>query len=347
MTKEIKEIGHNVQLKGIVIHQVSKIAGITSCNIKFATTELPKSSKEKKFIGSIDKAYYKKSNPNYGIFGVEEPLFKTELSNYIKGEIDFLNFTKKSVEQYKKEISRSAPATGGLIVFAHYLKTDKSEDYLLVLTTNNKDGYAINEADLTINGIKNLDLSKIDVACLINITKWQIIERNIDTESKTYLSFVRGNKEVSLYFMKFIDCQDKTTSTESTRRLITAIDDYCNKQGFTRDSKIKKKNEIFDYCNDCRKNGKEISLITISAIFDPENADVFKEFASDEDYGVSEIISGDSKQLRRIKFYKYKGDGITIEFDSDLYNKKVFYDKDKKQLTFKNLSSQLIAELEK
>jgi nucleoid-associated protein YejK len=215
------------------------------------------------------------------------------------------------------------------------------------LTTNNKDGYAINERDLTITDIKNLDLSKIDVACLVNLTKWKNIEDKTDKESKTYLSFVKGNKEVSKYFMSFIDCQDKTTNAESTKKLIQTIDKYCSKKGYDRDTTIKKKNSIFDYCIDCLKDKKEISLSAISVLLDIEEPDEFAEFASNEENGVSPTISGDRSQLRKIKYVFYKDKDITVGFDNGLLNKTVFYDPQKKQLTFKKLPAELIMELDK
>ena len=344
---DLKEIGHNINLKGIVVHQINKSAGTTLCNLKIANKELKVSKKEVVFIANINKAYYKKSNPIYGVFGDDDPTYKNELFKYHSNQIEFLDFTVKSVEHYKKIISRSAPATGGLVIFAHFSNSETNCEYVMVLTTNNKDGYAIDEENLTITDIRNLDLSKIDVACQINLTKWINIENKTDKDNKTYLSFVKGNKEVSNYFMDFIDCKDKTNNIESTKRLIRAIDSFCSEKGYDRDGVIKKKNDIYDYCNDCLKNKKEISLAAISALLNNEQPEEFAEFASSEENGVSATISGDKAQLRRIKYLYYKDSNITVGFDNELLNKTVFYEPKKKQLTFKNLPPELIEQIEK
>ena len=217
---------------------------------------------------------------------------------------------------------------------------------MLVMTINNKDGFVIDD-NLNIKDIKSLDLNKIDVACLINITKWNNITKGEDKESKTYLSFVRGNKDISLYFMSFIDCNDNKTSSESTKRLVNAIDKYCSEMGMNRDASIRKKNEVYDYCLDCIKTKKEIQLSAISALFDIENPNGFMEFAAQEEYGVSEIISGDSTRIKKLRFTYYKGKDLTIIFDNAQLDKTVFYDKNKKQLTFKALPEDLINQLEK
>lgn len=346
MAKTINEIGHNLELKQFVIHQVVKDAGDRKTAIKIAENLIAITQKEKQFIGSVNKIYSQKSGPTYGIFGDDDNTFRILLKKY-RTDNDFLSFSTNATSHYKSKISTSAPATGGFIIYAHYLNKDNRNEYIFVLTINNKDGYVVSENDLTIRNIKNLDLSKIDVACRINLTKWELIENGVPQESKTYLSFIKGKKGVSFYFMSFIDCADKTTSTESTKRLITAIDSFCNKKGYDRKDIIKKRNDIFDYCNESMKNNQEILLSTISAIMDIENPNEFMEFAGDEDFGVSPIISGDPAKLRRIKYVYYKDKEITVGFDNVLLNKNVFYDSQKKQLTFKNLPKGLIDELEK
>lgn len=136
--------------------------------------------------------------------------------NYLKTYLldnDFYTFTIKSLEHYKLSLEAEIASTGGFMIFAHFINTDYNNEYLLILTINNKNGYVLNENDLTIKDAKSLDLNKVDVACLINLTKWKNIESGLDTESKTYLSFVKGKKDVSYYFLSFIDCDNKQTGS--------------------------------------------------------------------------------------------------------------------------------------
>lgn len=343
----LKKKGYDINIKGIVIHQVIKEAHTTNCNIKFAKQVIPPTDREKIFVANIRDAYYKKSNPTYGVFGDNDRSFQTLLSSYYQDKkLDFFNYSIKATEHYKKVIKKISPATGGHLVFVHFSNTTNKNDYMLVLTINNKESFVIDD-ELHIKDIKSLDLNKIDVACLINITRWDNIIKGIDKESKTYLSFVRGNKDISLYFMDFIDCNDNKTSSESTKRLVNAIDKYCNNIGLDRDTSIRKKNEIYDYCLDCIKSKKEIQLSAISALFDNENPMGFLEFAAQEEYGVSEIISGDSSRIKKLRYTYYKDKNLTIIFDNEQLDRTVFYDKSKKQLTFKKLPEELINQLEK
>lgn len=340
----MRKHGSNLDVQGMVIHQLKKSAGTRNVSFKKAKGVLPVKEKEKIFLGKLNESYRKKSNPTYGIFGDNNPSFKNLLESYLETN-DFYDFSITAASQYKGILENTISATGGFLIFIDFLNNDNSHRYMLILTINNKDGYVVSEDDLTLENIKNLDLSKVDVACMINLSVWRSIESGEDTDSQTYLSFVKGNKGISYYFMSFIDCDNKTTSTESTKRLTRAIDAYVKEKGHDRKTKIKLKNIAYDYCISCVKEKKEIQLSAISALFDPDNIDDFKEFASDEEFGVSETIRGDNAQLRRIKFIKYKDEKYTVEFDADLIGKDVFYNQQKNELTFKRVPEELVNQI--
>lgn len=336
----LRKIGSNLNVKGMVIHQLNKSAGNRSVIFKKARRVLNIQQKEKLFLGQLNESYRKKSNPTYGIFGDTNPNFKNLVSEYLNTD-KFYNFSVDAAKEYKRKLENTISATGGFLIFTDFINTDNSNRYLLILTTKNKDGFVVSEDDLTLKDIKNLDLSKVDVACMINLTVWLNVESGIDVESQTYLSFVKGNKNISYYFMSFIDCDNKTTSTESSRRLKKAIDSYATDKGYERKDKIRIKNIAFDHCISCLKEKKEIKLSALSALIDPDNPTDFLEFASSEEYGVSETIRGNKRELQRIKYIKYDDEKYKIEFDSNLLGKEVVFNKNKNELTFKNIPTEL------
>lgn len=343
---KLEKKGHNIDIKNIVIHKVIKDAGERRVKIEPASSVINIGEKEKIFIADLHSAYYKKSSPVYGVFGNDNPDFKVNLRIYV-GESDslpFLDFTKTTTEIYKREIQKSAPATGGFLIFADYVNTDSNINYLLVLTTNNKDGFAINDK-LEIEGIQSIDMSKVDVACLINITKFKKIEADSETDD-TYLSFVRGNKDISVYFMTFIDCNDKTTSKVSSVRLLQTIDDYMKTKGWDYETKRQKKNDIFAYCDKCMSNKEGIKLSTISDLINSEDANEFSEFASEENRGVSSVISGMRSELKKLKTIYYKDKFMTLGFDRELLTtNQISYNADRKSLTFKGIPQELIDQI--
>ena len=344
--KELKKIGHNIDLKKLVIHRIIKEAGVRTASVKLAPHEIKVTENEKTFIGKITKAYFSKSNPIYGVFDNDiSNEFQNSLEKQLLENNDFVSFTREAMYYYKRVITTSAPATGGFVLFSNYVNTDNGYEYLLVITINNKDGYYVDESSLTVENIKNLDLNKVDVASNINITKWKSINAGVDIDSKTYLSFVKGNKDVSYYFMSFIGCENKTTASDSTKKLTRAIDRFCKVKKYDRTEEVKIKNLVYAYCIECIKKKQEISLVAISAILNPEKPDEFKEYASSEDFSVDPIISGDKTKLKILHFIQYKSTNLTIEFNNDLLGKQVVYSPRKKQLIIKDVPTSLIEQI--
>jgi nucleoid-associated protein YejK len=76
MAKKLEKIGHNIDLKNIVIHQVIKEQGIRDTVLKKADGLLKIGEREKMFVGKINKVYHQKSRPIYGIFGNDDETLK-------------------------------------------------------------------------------------------------------------------------------------------------------------------------------------------------------------------------------------------------------------------------------
>lgn len=339
-----KKVGDNLEIKHFVIHQLLKEATIRNVVSKKAKTLIPIGEKEKMFLGNLDKSYHKKSSPIYGIFANEEPTFKDFLIEYIDSTGDFYDFSVNVMDHYKKILERTIAATGGYLILCEYSNKTTGKDLLLVLMINNKEGYVVNEKDLTLENIKNLDLSRVDVACLINLTDWKNIEdEDTSSDRQTYLSFVKGMKQVSYYFMTFIDVDNKKTTTESTNRLLKAFEEYSVEKSWDRNTKIQNRNAVFDYCHKCIDNKKEILLNRISQIIDPDNPEGFEDYATEEAHKVSSIISGDKTKMRKLKYVTYNGDNLKLEFDSSLLmDKRIHLDELSKKLTIKDVPQELI-----
>lgn len=340
----MKKLGSNLDVKGIVIHQLNKSAGIRNVGFKKAKKALSIGDREKAFISKLNESYRKKSNPTYGIFGDGNPTFKDLLENYLQTD-KFYDFTVNAASHYKTTLENTITATGGFLIFIDFFNQENDHRYLFILTITNKDGFVVSEEDLTLKDIKNLDLSKVDVACMINLSTWKNIEDGTDADSKTYLSFIKGKKGISYYFMSFINCDNKTTNTESTKRLTRALDAYTKENNYDRKLTIEIKNLVFEHCTKCIKERKEIQLTTISALINPDDTTKFQEFAASEEYGVSEVIKGDSNQLRLIKYVKYRGEKYKLEFDKDLLGKDIFYNKQRNELTFKRVPDELTEQI--
>lgn len=333
-----KFIGDHLEIKNFVIHQLLKQSGKDVVIDKNAKGCLNIALKEKKFIGELDKSYHKKSSPIYGIFSGEFPDFKNKLDEYYNlKSIDFFDFSKRIMEIYKNILKLTITATGGYMLVCEYVNNRTNKDLLLILMINNKEGYVIDEKTLTLSDIQNLDIHKVDVACLINLTDWKIISNNKTTDRVTYLSFVKGLKNVSQYFMKFVDVDNRTTSKESTSRLIAALHAYLDKNVKEREQRIRILDSVHNYCISKVEEKKEILLDDIGRLVNEDNPEDFVDHATDEEFSVSSVISGDKSSLKPLKYISYSDKNIKIEFDNNELDKTIFYDRETGILTFKEV----------
>ncbi|MNI25305.1 Nucleoid-associated protein YejK [compost metagenome] len=346
---ELKLKGHDIDISNIVVHKINKVGGIKNTALKLAEKELIIGSQEINFVADTKKSFQDRSKPTYGIFDESNTFndFHNQLKSYVTDKINFLDFTCSSMKYYENQIKKSAPATGAFVVFANYIYKPNRDRYLLIFSINNKEGYNLNEESLTIQQILNLDLSKMDVAALINISKWQKSLSDKTSDIRTYLSFIKGKKKLSDYFLDFIGCADKSTNTDSSKLLLSALNQYMIQKNYSKEEVKSRKKSVFDYCQTCVKEKREVLLDQISYLLNDDDPEEFSRFASSEEYGVSEIIKADTNILRSLQYIDYKGSDLTISFNTNkLTTRDVIYNSEAKTLTFKNLPDSLIKQLE-
>jgi len=346
---EFKEKGHDIEVSNIVVHKINKIGGQKATALKLRDKELKIGKQEIYFVADTRKSFQKRSRPTYGIFDVKDAYndFHVQLKAYVNDEVDFLTFTKKSMEYYENQIQKSAPATGAFVVFANYIYKDNKDRYLLIFSINNNNGYNLNEEELTIQQILNLDLSKLDVAALVNISKWQKFVAGDEEGIRTYLSFIKGKKKLSDYFLDFIGCADKSTNTDSSKLLMSALNNYFEEEGYSKEEVKVRKKAIYDYCQTCIVQKKEVLLDQISYLVNEEDPERFATFASAEKYGVGEIVKPDNAVLRSLQYIDYRSPDLTISFSKTKLNKReIIYNSQNKSLTIKGLPEDLINQLE-
>ncbi|MDR2912516.1 MAG: nucleoid-associated protein [Alistipes sp.] len=338
---ELKKRGHNIDLKNIVIHRITKTKGLNTGNIKCNQAVLPITDVEKQFIARITDSFQKNSSPTYGTFNGENDDFNKQLCDFKDKKCEFLKFTRNAMFLYRKVINASAGATGAFMVFAHYKNTTNNNFYFLILAIDNKPGYSLNDS-LTIKSIQNLDLSKIDLACRINLSRWQNFLDNKETDSKTYLAFVKGKKGISDYFMnKFVGCCNKQTNEVASVNLLNAINGYCKQKEYDEDKTKEVRSRVFRHAMDRMTANQEILLDSLSAIVNGDDPREFAEFAGQEEYGVGPIISGHKKTLQNLQVIRFKDKKMTLEIDASLIGETVFYDKTSNTLKIEQVPVEL------
>ena len=325
-----------MNLNNIVVHKLDKQAQ-GNARLELRENCLPIGERETEFITNLKQAYYRKSNPNYGVFNDNAGAypFQTLLRTYADDNSQFYQFTENAMNHLLGIINAVPQATGGYVVFAHY--TLQNEEFVITVMLNNKKQYNINDT-LSIEEIFSLDIDKLDVANFVNLTRWNNAE-------ETYLSFARGRKEVSNYFKNFIGCTDQTSAKQSSQQLKSAFLDYIDTLQIDNEAKENLRNDVFNYCIGQAKRKEDISLGHISSIIDNEQPELFQEFASGEQYRVSANVKGHVQTLKSLKFYTYKSKKLSISFDSGLVNESIFYNEQANELRITNIPDDLRRQL--
>ncbi len=327
-----------MEIHNLIIHNIIKKQHDKSIMKKIRPDEIKVSEKHNTFFQKILGIYYKKSNPAYGVFSSDKKIYPYQslVDDFLETRTTFKNFTEYSLNLFISKMKSNA--TGGFYLSAYF--TSNSNRFLAIVMLNNTTNYDIDESNLDIIEKMTLDIDKIDVANIINLTKR-------DLKTNTYLSFTKGRKQISDYFIEFIGCTKLTDSRHFSNNLKLAFNDFLIQEEYTNEQKIKLKISAHSVLYQKTKEKKEIDIQEFCNILFPDNPDKLRDFLSEE---VREVTSNFRCDLSVFKDYKtiyFESSKVKFQFDRDLLDDiNIVYDKNEKSLKFKNLDQSVINQIE-
>lgn len=336
----MEESSQDFTLNRIIMHKINKSgkageSGIAQINNKPLNI---RSSDILQFGETISISYHKRTAKEYGKFKESPiPTYQTALDKYLGKNTDesFLKFTEDATNHLKDEMNRTT-ATGGYLIFADYEVRDR---FVMAVLLNNKAGFTVNEEKLLITMIKELNIDQIAMAGFMNISIYKGVDKD-----RRYMSFMRGKKEISEYFVNFMGAnEDKGTTKETTKLLVKTINDYLETIDYdethkTKDEQISsKKMDIYNYCDNKRAIKDIITIEEISSFLNPAEPKKFFEHVNELDIELDNTIESiDKTQINKLKIFKYDGKGIKLTFNRELFDRKdIYLSKDKKELIIK------------
>lgn len=260
----------------IVFHHIIKeLKGKAS--LKCSDKLLPINTTVNEFVEKLIKNYGTK-NPTQGTFQADTDNypFQNKVKTYLT-DGDFLVFSQDSMKILERSIDIPT-TTGGYVVFVHY--TDKKTDYLITAMLDKADQFTVNDENLDIEKLKTLDVEKLARANRLNIKRWQ-------DSDVLYLSFIKGTRAVSNYFIDFIGSTDISSSKENFNKLKEATNSYFiekNIKGFEKD---KIKESISSYLVNCFEQKKDVELESVSSIINNQEPKLFLDFIKQKEFEVS------------------------------------------------------------
>src|SRR5690554_6924139 len=226
-----------MELKNIVLHHIKRIEN-QNPELNISNNLLDKDNATViAFVKKLIKNFGER-NPTYGTFQEDVLAYPfQELVKDYRVEDSFLNFSEKSMKLLEKEI-KVPKAKGGYVVFLHYSQSEI--DFLITIMLDKADQFTINDDNLDIKKLKVLDIDKIARANRINLNKWA-------NGDDLYLSFIKGTRDVSGYFQKFIGSTDLTSSKKNSQNLKNALSKYMRNNNYTENQKERANNQVSAY----------------------------------------------------------------------------------------------------
>ncbi|MFL9838788.1 nucleoid-associated protein [Flavobacterium sp. ST-75] len=295
-------------IKNIVLHQIikeKKGKPDLNCSDKL----IPINTKINEFVVMLTKSYNAK-NPTQGTFedDIDNYPFQKKCKIYLDDN-DFLVFSREAMEILKKEID-SPTTTGGYVVFVHY--EEKSSDYLITAMLDKSTQFTVDDENLDIEKLMTLDVEKLARANRLSIKRWE-------NKYPLYLSFIKGTRDVSKYFLKFIGSTDLTSSKENLSVLHKSINKFYIEQKYSLEEKDRAKEAVSDYIKACYNDKKDVELESISSLLKNENPTEFLDFLQKNEIEVSGKISIHKKSdFDSFTRNKLREKGYTLTFEKAL-----------------------------
>ncbi|NRA70495.1 MAG: nucleoid-associated protein YejK [Gammaproteobacteria bacterium] len=335
----------SVTIKHIILHQINTTS---EGDVTFEARDqvLAPSQDVELLVSELHRIYNSKQGKGYGFFIDDEEgqgVFARALSQYLDQDNDFVAFSQQAIRLLQTELSKYNFAEQGYLMLANY--THVASHYLFVALISPKDSIAVDESlDVTSN--QHLELNNLQLAARIDLTMWQA-----EPDSNRFISFIRGRagRKVSDFFLDFMGCKEGFNAKEQNKKLLNAVEDYCDVSDLSRSEKESYREKVFDYCKDKIDSGEEIAVKQLSQQISDDSGQGFYQFAEQQGYELEKEIPGDRTTLRQLKKFSGTGGGVTVGFEQKHLGERIIVDLENDKLTIvgipPNLRDQLTRRL--
>ncbi|MFP4714237.1 nucleoid-associated protein YejK [Pasteurella multocida] len=331
----------SINVNEIVLHQITKSVEGDAMKLNTMLRErlLTITPEVEQMMLQLHQAYQNKSKA-YAVFN-ENSLFAQDLNRFLEHESEFLDFSQKATALLVNELSRYPFADEGTLVLCRY--NFLATDYLFIALLDSRASMLVDE-QLEIHRTKYLEISQFDIAARLNLT-----ELALDAKSDRYLTFVKGRvgRKIGDFFMDFLGAEEGLNPQVQNQCLLQAVSDYCAQADLSKEQSQAVKKQVFEYCKGQMNVGEEIALTELSATMPTLNEQAFSSFAAEQAYGLAEHIPPVRSALKTLTKFSGSGKGITLSFDAELINQRVFWDEATDSLTIQGLPPNLRDQLQR
>lgn len=275
-----------------------------------------------------------KAGKGFGYFSddyCDDDVASYALDHLVKGDAPFLSITTKLAEKLHQEFVRYPFADSGVLVFAEYLSLNTR--YLLIGLVPKAHSVVASD-DLEIAGVDYLDISNMTIAARIDVS--DMTDAALGEEAR-YVSFMRSGskRRMNDFFIEFLGIGLATEAKVRNEVLYQALEDFISDSNVGDESRNMFERTAYAYCDGQIKIKDDISLEELSDAISDGFDQSFQSYVEENGYELDECFQGDRASLRRLVKIAGSGGGISMSFDAQLLNERVFYDVETDTLTVK------------
>lgn len=298
-------------------------------------------------VEELHQTYSSKAGKGFGFFGVHgddgeaNPAFKNALQSYLENALGFVELSAAAGKLLQEELSKYDFSQGGFLLLALY--QHMATDYLFVALLNAKSSMTVlDDMELTQND--HLDLTNLQLAARIDLTEWQR-----DSESRKYISFVRGRagRKVADFFLDFMGCVEGVNAKQQSKELMQVVEDFVAEGDLTKDERQQCRNRVFEYCQEQVETGIDVQLKDLADELAESGMESFYDFAKQGEYDLEDNFPADKSTLRQLKKFSGTGGGVSLSFDSTHLGERVIYDPISDTIVIKGVPANLKDQLDR
>ncbi|WP_413190162.1 nucleoid-associated protein [Psychrobacter sp. AT9] len=281
---------------------------------------LPVDDSTDKLLANLTERYRGRAGKGYGKFEENTDSYPTStiLEEYLDVNIidGFHSCTERLMKHLMAESKDEAGAKGGKVAFIHY--SEGNQEYFLVAILTEKVGITAKDWTLTQNDVLNFE--NVRFAGRVNISSWKAK----DNEKQRYVSFLKGQGEVSNYFKRFMGCSDVLMANQETKDLVAQIKLFATSKDLKLEERahlLKNANEYLRELADNKPHPLQFSMHAFTNRVWPNEpqdlVDFFEGYGEENGCSISDGFVPDKGSLRGLAVQFHRTKHWAFSFDDE------------------------------
>nr|WP_313976178.1 nucleoid-associated protein [uncultured Psychrobacter sp.] len=281
---------------------------------------LPVDDSADKLLTNLTERYRGRAGKGYGVFEENTDSYPTStiINDYLDENIldDFHSCTERLMNHLMAESKHEAGAKGGKVAFIHY--SEGGQEYFLVAILTEKVGLTAKNWTLTQNDVLNFE--NVRFAGRINISSW----KSKSEKSRRYISFLKGQGEVSNYFKRFMGCSNVPMASQETKDLVAQIKAFATKKNLKLEERAHLLANANGYLKELANNKPHPLQFSMSSFTnrvwpdDPQDlVDFFEQYGEENGCPISDGFVPDKSSLRGLAVQFHREKHWAFSFDDE------------------------------